>query len=411
LKSNIKFYVICVVLLALPGLALAQKDEDEKQSRNSKNNEPVNLPRGMSLVADIGLLNYDSNVYRTNDAAYVDLFQDPAGTITVTPVVQSGFYFPLEAMVNYRHMLKKGVFATTGLNMDGSLYTGPKLKDATEYTLDYHLGLMYKTNRRAAIAELFFVNDKNIYYDRDSGDVKQSSGGADISEKYVYSAYGVDMSYDYKRRKYDYFTSLLYENRDYKDTTFVSQMDHNILEMAVGGGYKLAKPLKVSVGYEYAANKYSDRHARQLNGKLFTSQPLLVYLYHTIDSRIRYRAGDNWIFSVKHKYQQRNDAGYQDYNDYVANEVSGNIVYRINKFRVKTSAGFHSRDYANALAFDKPEGGAKTYSYYKAAFKTSYKLKKWLSISGQLKYKDVVTNDLRYDYERYQISTGLKIKL
>lgn len=359
---------------------------------------------GLAVSVEAGL-GYDSNVFLTPDNAYVDLAQ--AGSPTVTPDKQAGFFIPLGIDAEYLRPLGKGTRLLSDFSFDGHIYE-PGVDNANLYDGEFRLGPEFQLSQDSALyAGIILGYHKEIYYDRDDG-LNKVSGAADISDKYSYNNAGVEASYknDLGKFGYEVFASL--EKRDYEDPVVVSQYDHDYLNLGGKVDYKLAASTKVSAGYRYSVRDYNDRKARDLNGNILTANPQLEYTYHTIDLTLRQRVSKDLVAYVDYTRQERKDE-FVGYNDYSQNRYKVRAIYTpTEELRLRVAASYWDREYDRAFAFDDPAGGKKDYSGITFDAGAEYGYSKQVSFWADLNYDSQDTTDKRYEYDRSQISAGAK---
>src|SRR3990170_1424096 len=180
--------------------------------------------------------------------------------------------------------------------------------------------------------------------------------------------------------------------------------------MKFGGSldYALAKSTKVSAGYKYTVRDYNDRKARDLGGNLLASNPQLEYTYHTIDLTLRQRVSDSLVAYVDYTRQDRKDE-FVGYNDYGQNRYKVRAIYTpTEELRVRVAASYWDREYDRAFAFDDPAGGKKDYSGITFDAGVDYGYSKQVSFWADLNYDSQDTTDKRYEYDRTQLSAGVK---
>lgn len=394
-RSALVIAAICALFASSQASAAAPADKDASRSDNKKS--------GLSVAVEAGL-GYDSNVFLTPDNQYVN----PVTGRTVTTDKQAGFFIPLGIDAKYLRPLGNSARLLSDFSFDGHIYE-PDVDNANLYDVKFSLGPEFSISKDSSLyAGMILGYHKEIYYDRDDGQNEVSSVSAtDISDRYTYSNAGVELSYRHELGKvgYEVFGSI--EKRDYEDPIVVSQYDHDYLKFGGSVDYDLAASTKVSAGYRYSIRDYNDRQARDLNGNLVANQQL-EYTYHTIDLVLKQRVNKSLVVYVDYSRQERKDE-FLGYNDYSQNRYKVWGTYKAtDDLKVKMAVSYWDREYDRAFAFDDSLGGKKDYSGVTFDAGAEYGYSKSVAFWADLNYDSQDTTDKRYDYDRTQLSAGVK---
>src|SRR3990170_1442463 len=388
--------VIGIFCALATGASAADYGKDAKKTDGRKG--------GLSVSVEAGL-GYDSNVFLTPENPYVDL--SLLVPVTITPDKQTGFFVPLGLDAEYLRPMGTGARLLSDFGFDGQIYE-PDIDNANLYDAEFTLGPEFGLTKNSSLyAGIILGYHRKIYYDRDDG-LNKVSGASDISDKYTYSNAGGELIYKHDLGKLDYEVFASFEKRDYEDPVVVSQYDHDYMKFGGSLDYALAKSTKVSAGYKYTVRDYNDRKARDLGGDLLTSNPQLEYTYHTIDLTLRQRVSDSLVAYVDYTRQDRKDE-FVGYNDYGQNRYKVRAIYTpTEELRVRVAASYWDREYDRAFAFDDPAGGKKDYSGITFDAGVDYGYSKQVSFWADLNYDSQDTTDKRYEYDRTQLSAGVK---
>ncbi|OGP15188.1 MAG: hypothetical protein A2052_02515 [Deltaproteobacteria bacterium GWA2_54_12] len=388
--------VIGIFCALATGASAADYGKDAKKTDGRKG--------GLSVSVEAGL-GYDSNVFLTPENPYVDL--SLLVPVTITPDKQTGFFVPLGLDAEYLRPMGTGARLLSDFGFDGQIYE-PDIDNANLYDAEFTLGPEFGLTKNSSLyAGIILGYHRKIYYDRDDG-LNKVSGASDISDKYTYSNAGGELIYKHDLGKLDYEVFASFEKRDYEDPVVVSQYDHDYMKFGGSLDYALAKSTKVSAGYKYTVRDYNDRKARDLGGNLLTSNPQLEYTYHTIDLTLRQRVSDSLVAYVDYTRQDRKDE-FVGYNDYGQNRYKVRAIYTpTEELRVRVAASYWDREYDRAFAFDDPAGGKKDYSGITFDAGVDYGYSKQVSFWADLNYDSQDTTDKRYEYDRTQLSAGVK---
>lgn len=360
-------------------------------------------------------IGYNSNVYRTHDNTYTDWANN--ATPTVNPNVQSGFFIPLKYNLKGLYSLNNKTQFQGELDAKGKFHLDSDLTNAneTKYQLDFGAvhTLAGKKHRTTTIqGNLFIDSVDKTYYDRDTGLVK-TAGTTDVADRYSYRGNGIQLLYKNRTdRKFKYGGGFTIGSRDYTDTIANSQVDYNYTNLKAGLDYHIQKTTTLSAGIEREVQDYDERPSRNLAGSLFASNPTLEYTYVTFSFGIRHRLSKHWVLYGDYENTERDDS-WVNYNGYTAHKFKLRAIHKQGKTRTRLALGTQTRDYPNALAFDDPINGVnvnKTYDTLSLSLSREIEQTKNRSLWGKVAYHNTDTNDLRYDYDRFQIFAGYKWK-
>lgn len=358
-------------------------------------------------------LGYDSNAYLSPSVPYVDYAALPSGSNpTVVPQVQSGFFVPLEMKLGAENSPSRDIRLLGSADLDGHLFLDSDLNNANVYSLGLRAGSEFIVGRKGKIENsvytgIFAGKHKQVYFDRDSGTDKVTSGGANLSERYSYTSTGVEAEYKHRTGRVDYGLNGKYARNDYEDPVVVSQLDHILYKVGAELGVAIARPTKLGFAYHHTVRDYSDRHSRNAQGVYSSANPLLLYTYEDIGVTLRQRVSTDWVLHVDYDRTQRAD-DYVAYNDYNQNKYGARVLYANGRFKGRLALEHWTRDYPNAFAFDEAAlGTKKTYDGNTAKLKAEWEQTKHISLWGEAVYRAQNSTDLRYEYDRNLIMVGM----
>ncbi|MFZ2161448.1 MAG: hypothetical protein WAW02_04445 [Sideroxyarcus sp.] len=413
-RDQIQLQVCSVFLLVLSTAAIAAPATKSKGA-NVPNPTAAAAPKQeadsikFSWQVETGL-GYDSNVFRAHDSAYVDYAAIPTGSNpTVVPQKSSGFFVPYKARAEAekRHDLDGKLIGSA--TVSGRFYAGG-LSKADEFGLQLNGGSEFDLGKNGAKPKAYlgvlYVQQRKTYVDHDSGAEKTTSAGTDISNRYNYSAMGVEAEYRNKVGSFDYKVKTLYQLRDYDDPVVVSQMDHKYLMLGADVDYSLSKAIELQFSGTHSTRDYSDRHARRADGVYSSANPLLKYTYDDLGVSLRNRAMEDWVYFVDYDFSKRVD-GYVNYNDYTQQRFGGRLTYGQGAIKGRASLHFWRRDYSHAYAYDIVGQPAMTYNGSDLKLKAEYAQTKALSYWAEAVIDRQISSDLRYDFDRMQIMAGV----
>lgn len=361
--------------------------------------------------AELGL-GYNSNIYQTPSAGYIDISQAPS--VAVNPSVKSGMFVPLKARIDYQHLLSASLELKADYRLNSKRYLNRDYSNGDKTVHRFDVGGEYifrqiKSRRDSFYAGVFVKNVKEFYVDRDSGEDKQTTAAVNVSERYYYDSVGLELEYKHRTGDIQYGISWLSERLDYVDPVVVSQYDNDYQKLAAEVTFRLAAPTKLSFDFSNANRAYDERPSRDLNGSMFASYPAREYDYQTLATTLRHKIDPAWVGYVTYKYSTREDL-YVGYNDYTGHTVKARLLHKTDKARTRLALGYKTLNYDNALAFEEVAGGKKTYNALEASISTELPQGEHRAWWGEIKYNAVDTNDSRYKYDRYKVALGYKWK-
>jgi len=362
------------------------------------------------LEAEAGL-GYDSNIYKAPNAPYTD-YAAIGGPVAVTPVTYTGFFIPIAFRADYEGVPDQNVRFLAAYRFWMDKYLSSARDNADRWTQKLRAGLEVVTRKDGkkedtVYAGPFLALHHRTYYDRDTGTDKVTSAGAAIADRYSYRSVGFEAEYRKRIVKLPFSITAEYEKRNYDDPVVVARYDNSRISLGGEVEFRLAEALELDVNYTYSTVDYDDRHARNTQGQLFASAPLLSYTYHEYGLSLRKRFSKAAVAYLDYDRTNRTDE-HVGYNDYTKDEVAVRFIYTgIQDTRLRMKLARWSRDYPNAFAFDDPAQPQKTYDGIDATIKGEFKLDDAWGLWAELKSWDQSTTDLRYDYRKYQAMVGV----
>jgi len=354
-------------------------------------------------------LGYDSNAYRAPSSSYTDLA--PAVPVPVNPTTKSGVFVPFEIKIDAETNSGKNNRLIGSAALDGSLYLGSGLGNASEYNIDFAGGIEHVLKREGKSEDTLYFGGligkhKQVYVDHDTGQSKTTAGLIDISGRYSYFSVGAEAEYKHRIGKFDYgFNGKLMIN-DYEDPIVVSQEDHTYFTLGADASVPLASQTRMNFSFDHKIRDYSKRHSRDAQGRLANANPLLTYTYDKLGVTVRNRFSEQWLVYGDLDLTQRADNNV-GYNDYSQNRIGGRVLFEQGNIKGRLALHHWSRDYPNGFAFDRPVGGSKTYSGNDLKITAELAQSKNTAYWAELVYDSQTATDLRYDYVRTLVMAGM----
>jgi len=362
-----------------------------------------------TVGADIGL-GYDSNVFRAPDGQYNDLSKLPTDpNFNVNPQTHSGFFVPLSVDASSTFAAGDREWVAS-YGFDGSLYLNAETNNGNESRHQVKVGRETIFEQRGKRTDSLYIGavltrrDK-IYVERDDGTEKQSNS-INVSDRFTYTGYGLEAILSMRTGALKYGVDAKVESRDYGTVGTQTQYDNNNYKVGGYVGFRLAKPTKLKLSGAYLVEDYSDRHARDLVTANLVTATSLTYSYIKLDATLRQRLAGGFVGYLGYKLKTRSDS-HQGYNDYVQNGVDLRLIFKQDAVRIKLAGGYSTRSYDNAFAFENPAAAKKDYSTVTAKLSGTYTMSDSLSLWSEASFRQITTNDTRFEYDRSQLIAGV----
>jgi hypothetical protein len=111
-------------------------------------------------------------------------------------------------------------------------------------------------------------------------------------------------------------------------------------------------------------------------------------------------------FDVERAERTDTYVGYGDYTrDSFGFEFHWDPSYR---FGLEAEGTYRLYDYPNAFAFHNPVAGSRTQESLDASVKASFRMTRNLSLVAEAWLREVVSNDIRIQYDRTQYVLGVR---
>lgn len=370
---------------------------------------PAERPRDFQLLA-FARMAQDGNVYRAPSAPYVDLAAQ--GQPTVTPVVRSASFVPVDLIARYLLPNEAGdtdfIFA---YRLDGDFYSG-EFSNATtvsqRMSVGAHILLDERTNRRRTLDSAFFVRShEETNYNPDDG-LDRVINGEDISGQFRYRSAGAEVGFDHEIGRWRWGLDLTFERRQYEDVSLVTNYDHALYY----GGVRMAREIngstEISFGMQKYRRIYDERRSRDLTGALLSTNPALEYDYTGYEVGVKRRLGRSFELRLDYLLLDRAD-GFLGYYDYAQRYVRLGAAYRPNsRLAVSLSAGSRVYDYPNAFAYNVPAGGPRELDSTGVDLEIEYVFNRRISLWASIETLGVASTDARAQYDRSVSMLGVK---
>jgi tetratricopeptide (TPR) repeat protein len=360
------------------------------------------------LRARVGV-GMDDNVFRSPSVAYVDL-ADPAQPL-VTPNVQDGVYIPVSLHAKYQvnSLENEGFFGVYRLG--GRYYQDKELSNANEYLHELGFGSEYRRleekRERRVYSAFKIAQHKETYYDPDTG-VERDVGGVVIGDRMSYVRYGPEFWMHETFGKFSIGGHAKGQLWNYEETLAASEYDHEYWVAGVNAQYRFTSTSLLRLKAEYYTRRFGDRPSYELDGTQLIGNPSIRYDYTAYAMEARQRITRAMWFGVAYARTERVDQ-YLGYNNYFRDEYGAQIHLSIgDRFDLDATASYRIYNFENAFAFHEPAAGRKTMETSTGIVTANFHMTETLSLVGEYKYRDVVSNDTRIEYARSQILLGVR---
>jgi len=347
-------------------------------------------------------LGSDDNVYRTPSESYIDL-SNRNNPLIVDPVVQSGMFYPVQlgakfSVNSFEHESFFGAY-----RMSGQFYPDEELKNADEYSHEASVGTEYKRkkeNRESIIFSAFtFAQHEETYFDPDDG-AARSSNGTNIGDRLSYVRYGPQVR---TRQSWQRFSFSLWGKAqlwNYERAEVVPSYDHEYFRVGGQAQYRFTSTSLLRMSAESYQRNFSDRPSYELDGTQPLGTPSVKYAYLDYAITARQRISRRFWFGVKYVRTERTDK-YVGYNDYARDAYGIELSLLAGEsFRLRADTTYRVYNFTSAFAFNNPSAGRKRLETVFGRVSASVDLNWNLSLVGEYAYKEVVSNDIRIQYDR-----------
>ena len=362
----------------------------------------------LQLRATVGYGN-DNNVFRSPDRPYID-YSDPDRPVVV-PVVQSGAFVPVAFAARYQINSRPYEGFYGGYRLVGRYYVDEVLENANEYLHEIRFGSDYEREedgRERRIRGAFTVAQRDkVYYDPDDGGIRDVDG-QDIEDRMNYLRYGPQLSARQSGEKLSFGTDLKAQLWDYEDVEVVPEYDHEYYFARLYGQYKFTRTSLLRVTGEYYSRRFGDRPSFDLDGQQRLGNPGIRYDYVALGLRARQRITDSMWFGFDVERTERTDQ-YVGYYDYTRDSFGVDFHWSpVTRLDLDVSSVYSLYDYPNAFAFHEPTLPRRTQESLDASFRARYHFTPHLSLVAEAVHRQVVSNDIRIQYERTRYLIGIR---
>ena len=364
----------------------------------------------LELRARIGYGN-DSNIFRSPSQPYIDL-SDPNQPVVI-PEVQSGAFVPVSLSARYmiNSLPFEGFYGA--YRLAGRYYVDELNKNGNEYHHELGFGSLYErmdeeTNRERRVHGSFRIAQHDeVYYDPDNG-LERDIGGVDVSDRMNYLRYGPELSMRQSGEHVSVGVHATGQLWDYEETGVLPEYDHEYFLFSLYGQYKFTPTSLLRVTGEYYSRRFSDRPSYDLDGNQSIGNPAVRYDYVSLALRARQRLTDSMWFGFDVDRTTRTDQ-YVGYNDYTRDSFGVEFHWNVGRrFDLEVSSTYRLYDFPNAFAFHNPAAARKTQESLDATLLASYRFTRHLSVVAEARHREVVSNDIRIQYDRTGYSLGVR---
>lgn len=384
---------------------LAQPDEFEVRVAERKKKRDFT---DLQLRARVGF-GSDDNVFRSPDQPYID-FADSATPIVV-PEVKSGTYMPVSLSAKYliNSFAFEGFYAAYRLS--GRYFEDKELDNANEYQHEVSFGSEYQRkegDRKREVHSAFKVSQHDqTYYDPDNGGIRNIAG-TEIDDRLNYLRYGPELTLRQSSKRLGFGAKIKGQLWNYEEQLVVPEYDHEYFLLSLYGQYKFTPSSLLRIKLEGYSRRFGDRPAYDLDGQQRIGNPNIRYDYYSLELTARQRILDSMWFGFDVKRTERTDQ-YVGYNDYTRDSFGVEIHWTpSDRFDLEASGSYRLYNFPNAFAFNEAAVGRKTQESARARIMGTFQMTRRLSLVGEVRYRETVSNDIRLQYEQNQFLLGVR---
>jgi hypothetical protein len=353
----------------------------------------------------------DSNIFRSPDQPYVDL-ADPNLPLIV-PEVQSGTYVPLNLSAQYMLNILPFEGFYGAYRLTGRYYTDELYENGNEYLHQVSFGSEFereyedKNRTRYVHSEFAIAQNDEVYYDPDDG-LPYDIGGEIVDDRLNYLRYGPELTARQSGERLSFGINFKAQLWNYEDTEVLPEYDHEYFRGQLYGQYKFTRTSLLRVTTTYYSRRFGDRLSYDLDGVQRVGNPNIRYDYLALGLRARQRITNSMWFGFNVERTERTDQ-YVGYNDYTRDSFGFEFHWTPGyRFDFEIDADYYLYDYPNAFAFHEQAAGPKTQESLDVRVEASYRFTRNLSLVAEAVHREVVSNDIRIQYDRTQYLIGVR---
>ena len=223
-----------------------------------------------------------------------------------------------------------------------------------------------------------------------------------------YLRYGPELTLRQSHERLSFGAKFKAQLWNYEEILVVPEYDHEYFLVTLNGQYKFAPSSLLRITAESYSRRYGDRPAYDLDGQQRIGNPTIRYDYLSLKLTARQRILDNlWIgFDVERT--ERTDQ-YLGYNDYTRDSFGVELHWSIGRrFNLEAGGAYELYNFPNAFAFHNSVAGRKTQEAANIHIIGTFRMTPRLSLVGEARYRETVSNDTRIQFERNQFVLGVR---
>ena len=369
---------------------------------------PVVQPRGLALDVTLGV-GSDDNVFRSPDQAYVD--RASPGNPTVTPVVQSGAFVPVDLTATYSVGSFDHESFFGSYRLAGRYYQDEAFENANEFSHQLAFGSTYHRRgpeRERKIESAFTIAQHvETWYDRDDGSERLSSGEP-VGDRLSFTRYGPEL---WARQSFSRLSFNLHAKGqiwNYESSGGLPQYDHEYLRAGLSAQYRFTATSLIRIEGDAWSRRFGERPSFELDGSQLIDSPAVRYDYLSYGATARQRITRFFWFGLRYARTERTD-GHVGYNDYLRDSYGAELSFQVSdRFKLRAEGWYRNYNYVRAFAYNDPGAGRKTLETADGRLSARWQMSEHFSLIGSYEYADVTSNDLRIDYTRGQFMLGVR---
>ena len=354
----------------------------------------------------------DDNVFRTPPDPYIDE-ADPTLPIVI-PESVDGAYVPVDLGLRYKvnSLPFEGFFGA--YRLQGRLYQDRELENANEYSHEILFGSEYERSEDERTREVFsafrIAQHDETWYDPDDGSIR-AADGTEFADRMNYLRYGPELRLRQAHRNLAVGLIIKGQLWDYDDVDDVTAFDHEYFLFTGYAQYKLAAESLFRLALSKYSRRFSDRPSHDLDGLQLVGAPAIRYDYLEAELTARQRVFDSLWFEFSYQRTHREDR-YQGYNDYERDSYGGEMRWSPGRrFDLAVGGRYRLYNYDNAFAFHNATSGRKSLETGDVWLEATFRMTPHLSLVLDGRRRQVISNDLRLQYERNLVSLGIRWQL
>lgn len=399
-------------LAALASRAIESlRDDSAPDAAQSPGQRVLAALSGLELRLTLGV-GSDNNAFRAPAEPYID--RSEPGAPLVTPVAQTGIYYPVDLKAQYAVQSFEHESFFGSYRVAGRYYPDPALDNASEYSQQFAFGTEYRRReeeRERRIYSAFTIaQHSETWFDPDDGS-ERVVDGEPVGDRLSYTRYGPEL---WARQSFSRLSFNLHAKGqiwNYDSVEGLPDYDHELLSGGISAQYRFTSTSLIRVFADVYQRRFGDRRSYDTDGIERIGNPDLRYDYLNLGAAARQRITRYFWFGLKYARTERSDQ-HVGYNDYFRDGYGAEFSVRIgDRFKLRADAWYRIYNYIRAFAYHDRAAGRKTLETAEVVVRARWRLTPSFDLVARADLRETASNDRRIDYDRNQVMLGLEWRI